>query len=199
MTNKKPVFSPYLFCLCGPSGVGKSTISRALLENDSKLLPSVSATTRAPRQGEQEGVHYHFISKENFEADVQRGRFLEWASYNDNLYGTPISNIEEAEKQESDLLLDIDVQGAQKLKIALRNRVVVIFVKPPSFDALKSRLVGRGSETPEAIEKRLKRAGEEFSILDSDGLTDFTVINEGLEQAIAGVAAIISQVRSRIK
>ena len=189
-------YNPILFCLCGPSGVGKSTISRELLKSDSQLVLSVSATTRAPRSGEKEGVHYFFTSKEKFVEEVKNSAFLEWAVYNEEHYGTPLSNYVNAEKNKVDLLLDIDVQGAQQLKDRLGAKVKVIFVAPPSIESLRERLINRGSETVEAVQKRLKRAEVEFEILSGPSLTDYKVVNDGLDLAVESVREIIARERA---
>ncbi len=189
-------FSPLLFCLCGPSGVGKSTISRELLKSDSKLLLSISATTRPPRAGESEGVHYYFVTPEKFKAEIEKSAFLEWAIYNNEYYGTPASNYESAKKSSSDLLLDIDIQGAQKLKDLLGSKVKVIFVAPPSKATLRDRLVGRGSESEEVVQKRLKRAEVEFELLSGPTLTDHKVVNRKLKEAVKEIQKVISDERN---
>jgi guanylate kinase len=188
-------FSPILFCLCGPSGAGKSTISRELLKLDAKLILSISATTRTPRAGESEGVHYYFLTPEKFKSEVDRSAFLEWAIYNNQHYGTPLSNYENAKQNGLDLLLDIDIQGAQKLKEALGNQVKVIYVAPSSFKTLKERLIGRGSESEEIVQKRLKRAEVEIEILSGPTLTDHTVINSRLDEAVSQIVSIIEKER----
>ena len=166
-----------------------------MLKSDPKLVLSISATTRAPRAGEKEGIHYYFISKDIFREKIERSEFLEWAIYNDEYYGTPLSNFDNAKDVDSDLLLDIDVQGAQKLKDLLGPLVKVLFVAPPSLESLRERLVKRGSETAEAVQKRLKRAEVEFEILSGPSLTDYKVINDGLDQAVDAVQKIITKER----
>jgi guanylate kinase len=195
MSDAAKKFEPFLFCLCGPSGVGKSTISRELLKRDPELELSISATTRTPRIGEIEGVHYHFFSKEKFEMDIQSSTFLEWATYNNEYYGTPNSNYLEASQKKVDLLLDIDVQGAEKLKGLLGRKVKVIFVAPPTKDSLRERLVGRGSDSEEAVQKRLKRAEVEFEILSGPSLSDYKVVNDGLEKAVQEIQEILKKER----
>lgn len=192
-------FSPFLFCLCGPSGVGKTTISRELLKLDSLLILSVSSTTRLPREGEIEGVHYYFKSKDEFDTGVRNSEFLEWAEYNNHCYGTPKSNYNKAKESESDLLLDIEVQGAKKLSTLLGDKVKVIYIAPPSFDILRDRLVDRGSESEEVVKKRLKRAKDEIQILSGDTLTDYTVVNHSVEAAVSEVSRIIAEVRKSRK
>jgi len=187
-----------LYCLCGPSGVGKSTITRALLERVDSLELSVSATTRSPRGEEREGQHYYFKSQADFEADVARGEFLEWASYNDNSYGTPLRNLRECELRGSDLLLDIDVQGAKTLREKLPKQVIVIFVAAPSFQDLSNRLSQRGTESAESQQKRLKRAEEEQRLLSQPEVSDYLVVNDSLERAISQCAGIIAVERLRL-
>lgn len=189
---------PILFCLCGPSGAGKSTISRELLKTVPKLALSISATSRVARAGEIEAVHYYFISSDAFERDIASDRFLEWAVYNENKYGTPRKNIEEATAKNEDLLLDIDVQGAQRLKELLPAQVVVVSIFAPSFKELRQRLEDRASEGKEIREKRLKRAQEEIEVLSKPEVSDYIVFNAGLEKAIEEINAIIIAERCRL-
>ena len=188
--------TPILFCLCGPSGVGKSTISRELLKADPKLILSVSATTRAPRGTEKEGTHYYFLSKAKFQEEITKSAFLEWAVYNEEHYGTPLSNYENAKVNSVDLLLDIDVQGAKQLKDRLGKVVKVIFVAPPSLESLRERLVNRGTDDADVVQRRLKRAEVEFEILSGPTLADHKVVNDGLEQAVEAVREIIAKERA---
>ena len=187
-----------LFCLCGPSGVGKSTVSRALLERVDNLKLSISATTRPPREGEREGEHYFFRRREDFETEIARGDFLEWAEYNQELYGTPLRNLRDCEANGSDLLLDIDVQGAKTLREKLPAQTIVIFVAAPSFEELQKRLIARASESSAAQAKRLHRAEEEQRILSQPEVTDYLVVNDTLERAISQCAGIIAVERQRI-
>jgi len=138
------------------------------------------------------------MNRETFAADLQSGFFLESAAYNEQFYGTPKRNLDDARGAGADLLLDIDVQGATTLKKALGSQVVIVFISAPSFDELRSRLTGRGSESVEAQEKRLKRAMEEVHLLADPALSDFLVVNSGIEMAIADVSAIFRAERLRL-
>lgn len=180
-----------LFCLCGPSGVGKSTVCRELLKKSLNLLLSVSATTRPPRPGEIEGEHYYFVTKEQFESRIAENKFLEWAKYNEQYYGTPADNLRIAEEQNKHLLLDIDVQGATTLKKALGAQVVVIFISPPTFEDLRKRLESRAADSPDTISQRLKRGEEEIHLLSDPALTDFTIINQDLAQTLNETVQVI--------
>ena len=147
-----------LLVVSGPAGVGKGTIDRVLLERNPNMRLSVSATTRAPRPGEIDGVHYFFISDEKFQQMVSKGEFLEYVHvFNMDYYGTPRSFVEEEIALGHDVLLEIDVQGAMRVRETYPDAVLV-FIAPPSMGKLKSRLVGRGTETPEAIERRFETA-----------------------------------------
>ena len=147
------------FIISGPSGVGKSTVLRELLRDRDDLYFSISATTRTPREGEINGVHYHFINVDRFREMIQEDEFLEYAEYVGNFYGTPKRYVDEAMAQGKDVILDIEVQGALQV-IGKRPDTVRIFIAPPSWDALEQRLTGRGTDSPEKIQKRLLRAGE---------------------------------------
>ena len=149
------------FIISGPSGVGKSTVLRELLRDRDDLYFSISATTRTPREGEINGVHYHFINVDRFREMIQEDEFLEYAEYVGNFYGTPKRYVDEAMAQGKDVILDIEVQGALQV-IGKRPDTVRIFIAPPSWDALEQRLTGRGTDSPEKIQKRLVRAKVEL-------------------------------------
>ncbi len=177
----------------GPSGVGKGTLIRALLERVPGLRLSVSATTRPPRSGERDGVDYHFLTPEDFERRVARGEFVEHAAYAGHRYGTLRSEVERAE---GPLVLEIEIQGARQVRAALPHAVQV-FVAPPSLDVLRERLVGRASEAPEQIESRLRRAEEELAARDEFA---HVVVNDSLPRAVAeleGVVASMTPQRTR--
>ncbi len=142
------------FIISGPSGVGKSTVLRELLRDRDDLYFSISATTRTPREGEINGVHYHFINVDRFREMIQEDEFLEYAEYVGNFYGTPKRYVDEAMAQGKDVILDIEVQGALQV-IGKRPDTVRIFIAPPSWDALEQRLTGRGTDSPEKIQKRM--------------------------------------------
>jgi guanylate kinase len=177
-----------LFVLSGPSGSGKSTIiSRVLDLIDIDF--SVSVTTRLPRPGEVDGVHYLFVSREQFLSMIEGGRLLEWAEYNDNLYGTPAEPIEMANSAGRDVLLDIEIQGARQVK-ANRPQSVMIFIAPPSIHELESRLRLRGDTSDLDIAARLAIAEEQLQL--AFVIFDFVVINDALEDAVAEVASLIT-------
>ena len=160
--------------LSGPAGSGKGTVIRALMENDENVALSVSATTRDPRPGEVEGVHYYFISKAEFERRIKEGDILEYNYYCDNYYGTPKSELERATAAGRDIILEIDVNGAMQIK-RLFPEAVNVMLTPPTAKSLEARLRGRGTETEEVILRRLARAKEEIELLSE---YDYLLINE---------------------
>lgn len=171
--------------ISGPSGCGKSTIIQRLV-SDERVEFSVSATTRAKREGEVEGVDYHFLSKEEFRAKVEGGAFIEYAEVYGNLYGTLRAPMESAIAEGRIFLIEIDVQGALQLR-ALDEPGVYVFIAPPSFDELKRRLIGRGTESPEVLERRLKKAEDEYL---ERVKYDHVVINDDLDRAVGEVRAL---------
>ena len=140
---------PILFCFCAPTAAGKTTITKELVRRDPKLLLSLSTTTRKPRPNEVEGRDYFFVTPEIFQEKVSRGEFLEHAVFSSSSYGTTKDNIERARASGADLILDIDVQGAEQIRALFPAQLVVVFVFPPSFDELKARLAARGTEDEE--------------------------------------------------
>ena len=191
MMNRPAGIEPILFAFCGPSASGKSTILRELAGQEPSLMLSISTTTRAPRGKETEGVDYYFVAEEEFEKRVANGLFLEHAAYGGCRYGTERRNIEDASRISADLLLDIDVQGAESLKKEFKNQLVVTFVFPPSFDELVKRLEARATEGPEAIKKRISIAEQEIEKLLSPGFSDYLLINDDLTESIHLARAII--------
>ena len=175
------------FIIAGPSGVGKGTITKELFARQKNLYFSVSATTRAPRPGEVDGVHYHFLSREEFQQWVQQDAFLEHAEYVGNCYGTPKRFVDEAMARGEDVILDIEIQGAEQVH-RKRPEAIRIFIAPPSWEELEHRLIGRGTESLEKVRSRLARAKEEFSAAAD---YDYIVINNSLEQAVAELQAIL--------
>lgn len=182
-----------LYVISAASGTGKSTLARALLARHENLSFSVSHTTRAPRPGEVDGVHYHFVSRAEFEAIVEADGFVEWAEYAGNLYGTAHSTIERARADQRDLLFEIEVVGAEKFKAAYPEAAMV-FILPPSWAALEARLRGRQTEDEATIQRRLLRARAE--ILAADGY-DYLVLNDDRDEAIAALTHIYEAHRLR--
>lgn len=176
------------FIVSGPSGVGKGSVLKVLLEKRKDVYVSVSATTRPPRAGEEDGVHYHFLDVDTFHEWMARDAFLEYAEYVGNFYGTPKQFVDEAMEAGRDVILEIDVQGA--LQIAhKRPEAVLIFIAPPSWEELARRLTLRGTDSPEKIEKRLLRAKVECR---TAGAYHYFVINDTIENAAMELDAIMT-------
>lgn len=176
-----------LTVLSGPSGVGKSTVVRRLREQRPDVWLSVSATTRAPRPGEVDGVDYLFVDHAEFAGLVERGELLEYAEFAGNFYGTPRSAVLAHLADGVPVVLEIDLQGARQVRAALPDSQLV-FVAPPSWDALVQRLVGRGTEPAEVIERRLDTARVELA---AEGEFDATVVNASVEEAVAALVALM--------
>jgi len=168
-----------LIVVSGPSGAGKSTLIRAALDAIPELAYSVSATTRRPRPGEVNGRDYIFLSREEFERWIEAGYFLEWAEYSGNLYGTPMHRVEKMLESGLSVILEIELQGARKVH-AERPEAVMVFVRTPSIEETRRRLVGRATETSEALERRMATALEEMAARDE---FDYEVVNGDREQA----------------
>ena len=175
------------FIISGPSGVGKSTVLSALFQDRDDLYISISATTRASRPGEKDGVDYHFIDPETFRQWIMDGEFLEYAEYVGNFYGTPKRYVDDAMENGRDVILDIEIQGATQVH-DLRPDVVRIFIAPPSWEELERRLTARGTDTPEKVQKRLLRAKVELQAADH---YDYFVINDTVEDAVSELRAIM--------
>jgi guanylate kinase len=176
-----------LVALSAPSGAGKSTIAKLLLERNPDFKLSISATTRPPRFTETHGVDYYFMSKEEFLERVARGEFLEYEEVHGNYYGTLKATIDELLSQGATVILDIDVNGALNIKKHFPN-ALLIFIKPPSIEELRRRLMSRKTETPETIEKRLQRLPLEYEKAEK---FDVQVINDNLEETIRKIEEII--------
>ncbi len=181
-----------MLVLSSPSGAGKTTLSRRLLAEDANLQLSVSVTTRPPRPGEREGVDYHFIDRAAYDAMVAKGELLEWAQVFDHCYGTPRAPVEAAMKAGRDVLFDIDWQGTQQLRDAVKADVVSVFVLPPSVAELERRLRRRAQDSDETIRRRMTKAADEMSHWAE---YDYVVINHDVAEAFADVRAILAAER----
>ncbi len=177
-----------LVVVSGASGTGKGTVCSALLENTPGLSYSISATTRNPREGEEDGVQYYFMSKEQFQEMIQEEGFLEWAEVYGNYYGTPIKKIQERLSEGCDVLLEIDVQGALHVMEKCPEGVF-IFLLPPSLEELEKRIRGRGTETEESLAKRLGSAKKEISV---GRQYKYAVVNDTVENAVAKIKEILA-------
>lgn len=185
-----------IFVVSAPSGCGKSTIINTIL--DRKEFPlrfSVSATNRAPRAGEIDGVHYHFLTTEQFREAIAEGRFIEWEQvYPGRYYGTLKSEVQSAIERGENIILDIDVKGAINVKNQFGDDALTLFVLPPSIDELRRRLINRGTDNPEVIDERVAKAEYEISFADS---LDLQIINDDLERAVADTEKIINDFLAR--
>lgn len=176
-----------LVVISGFSGAGKGTLVKRLLEKYDNYSLSVSATTRQPREGEEEGVSYFFKSVESFEDMIEKDEFIEYAKYVNNYYGTPKSFVEQQLDSGKDVILEIEIQGALKVKDKFPE-TLLLFITPPDAHTLKQRLIGRGTETLEVIENRLARAAEESMGIEK---YDFIVVNDDLEECVDEVHQVI--------
>ena len=183
---------PLLLVIAAPSGGGKSTVLRRIFVEVPNLLFSISHTTRAPRKGEQHGREYFFVDAAAFRELIAKDAFLEWAEVHSNLYGTSKAELERARANGKDLVLDIDVQGAAQIMKA-HPETVSIFLRPPSEEVLRQRLLGRGSESEESVEVRLRNATGE---IQRAGEFRHVVVNDDLEATIAAVRRIIEEERA---
>lgn len=183
-----------LTVVSGFSGSGKGTLMRALLEKYDNYALSISATTRSPREGEMEGREYFFKTREEFQQMIEDGQFIEYAQYVENYYGTPRAYVEQRLEEGKDVILEIEVQGARKVKERIPEAVLV-FVTPPSAQELKSRLVGRGTETMDVIESRLSRAYEEAEVMPD---YDYLLVNDRLDQCVEAIHRLIQAERCKM-
>lgn len=190
MSNKEKISAEkgLLIVVSGPSGVGKGTICTALRQASPELVYSVSATTRASRQGERDGIDYFFKNREQFIQMIENDELLEWAEYVGNYYGTPRGFVEQTLYSGKDIILEIEVQGALKVKRKFPEGVF-IFIMPPSLDELKSRISGRGTETDVSIRNRMHAAVEEIRLLEH---YDYAVVNDEISAACRKIQAIIT-------
>lgn len=180
-----------LVVLSGPSGVGKGTVRQALFETDTnhdQFYYSVSATTRQPRPGEEDGKDYFFVSRDQFEGMIEDERLLEYAEYVGNYYGTPLQYVEEMTDQGKDVFLEIEVQGALQVKRRMPDGVF-IFLAPPTMHELESRIVNRGTDAPEVIEKRMRQAREELQLVTQ---YDYVVENDNVQSSVERIQTIIN-------
>ena len=184
-----------LIVVSGASGTGKGTVCKKILDDMPQVAYSISATTRAPRPGEVDGKEYYFLSRDEFTAWIADGKFLEYANVYGNFYGTPLNKIEERINRGEDILLEIDVQGALNVKRKCPDGIY-IFLLPPSLAELKRRIEGRGTESPESLERRLANAVAEIKI----GLEyTYAVVNDTVDNAAAQIKAIIAAERCRVE
>jgi len=181
-----------LYVFTGPSGAGKGTLLSEIRRGDDRLFLSISATTRAPRPGEIDGVHYYFLKKADFENKISENAFLEYAGYVDNYYGTLAAPVDRMLEEGKDVILEIEVQGAMQVKTK-RPDAVMVFIAPPSFEELAARLRGRGTEDEEKVQKRLSIAQQELKSIDH---FDFVVVNDEIERAARELRAIIDARRT---
>jgi len=174
----------------GPSGVGKSTLTRLLLEHVPDLAFSVSATTRPPRPGETDGVEYYFLSRDEFQRRLAAGGFIEHAEVFGNLYGTPVDEVARARRQGKRLLLEIDVQGGLQVRRRFAEARLILIV-PPALEELRRRLAGRGTESPEAVARRFAQAEQELNMARTSGAYDVEVVNDNLQKATQDLEGLV--------
>ncbi len=184
-----------LVVISGPSGVGKSTVTRLVLERlGDSLRFSVSATTRQPRKGEQHGLDYYYLSPEEFAGRVEAARFIEHAEVFGNQYGTPVEELDAAAHHGQLLVLEIDVQGGIQVRRRF-DKALMILIVPPSMDELRRRLAGRGTESAEVVERRFSKAEAELKMARESGAYNVEVINDVLEATVDRVAALVEEYR----
>ena len=176
-----------ILVLSGPSGAGKSTLVKEMVKDIGPYYFSISTTTRAPREGEKDGVDYFFVDKKSFQDDISEELFLEYALVHGNYYGTSLRPVEKAISEGKLVIFDIDVQGHKSIKSRLPDITTSVFITPPSFEALKTRLINRDTDSKEAIEKRLIIAEEELSHI---GDFDYVIVNDNLSKAIDEIKAV---------
>ncbi len=181
-----------LLVISGPAGAGKGSVASELIKDENIRL-SISATTRAPRGKEENGREYYFYEREQFERMIEEGGFIEYAQYLENYYGTPKKPVDDWRKDGKDVILEIEVQGCEIVKKAVPD-CVSIFIMPPSMEILEKRLRGRGTETEENVQRRMKRAGEELVLARN---YDYVVVNDSLEDCVKNVKAIITAEKLR--
>lgn len=183
-----------LFVLSSPSGAGKTTLAKALLESEPGLSVSVSMTTRKPRPGESDGKDYFFVSADGFGAATEKGELLEWATVFDNQYGTPKAPVDEALSRGEDMLFDIDWQGARQLRERAGEDVVSVFILPPSVSELEQRLIRRAQDSRETVNQRMARASGEISHWNE---YDYVIVNRDVEESTTALRAILAAERHK--
>ena len=184
-----------LIVLSGPSGVGKGTVRKALFEDpEVDFNYSISMTTRNPREGEKNGVDYYFVSKEQFEENIKNGEMLEYAKYVDNYYGTPLNYVNEQLNAGNDVFLEIEVNGALQVRANCPDGVF-IFLTPPDIKELRSRLVGRGTDDLEVINKRIQKASKEIRMMQN---YDYAIVNDKIKNAVEQIKDIVKSERLKV-
>jgi len=187
--------SSAILVLSGPSGAGKSTIIDAASKEIGEYYFSVSTTTREPREGEENGKDYYFVSKEEFEADIEAGNFLEYATVHGNYYGTSLKPVREALEKGKLVIFDIDVQGHRLVREAMGDVVVSAFITPPTLSELESRLTSRGSDNMDVINARIQNAKDEIKAINE---YDYVIINDSIEEAKKAFVAIANAARYKM-
>ncbi|NNF05429.1 MAG: guanylate kinase [Candidatus Eisenbacteria bacterium] len=191
----QPQNPPLLIVVSGPSGVGKTRICNRLMENDSRLVRSISATTRPPRPGEEDGTDYFFWGEDEFKSAIGEGLFLEWAMVHNHRYGTLDATVDKLLGEQKSPVLNIDVQGGASVK-AIRPDAVLIFLLPPSMKALEERLRGRSTDSEAVIATRLQNALTELKRYED---YDYVVVNDDFDQAVAQIESIMTAERARVR
>ncbi len=182
----------FMFVLSSPSGAGKTTLSRLLLQNDNNLVMSVSYTTRQQRPQEAHGIDYYFVSEKEFEKKIDEKYFYEYAEVFGNYYGTPRKKVEDSLDLGKDIIFDIDWQGTRRLTSKARDDIVSVFILPPSMKELGRRLTSRGQDSEEVIKKRMARASDEISHWDE---YDYVIVNENIDASLQNILYIIKSER----
>ena len=185
-----------ILILSGPSGCGKSTLLKEIYKNIDNYYFSISTTTRTPRAGEQDGVDYYFVSKEDFEKDIEEGNFLEWAKVHDNYYGTSLKPIIEALNDGKLVIFDIDVQGHRILRKKLDKLITSVFITTPTLKILEQRLIARDTDSAEMIQKRVQNAKVE---IESFTDYDYLIVNDNIHKASKEILAIANIARAKTK